>query len=241
MEVIDHTFKALGMNLKWIIFFSIPFLLAFFIPMLSPMPTYVAVGGSFLRTGSIPEMNQFELGLVIFASALSLFFISLAMVSINIIIKHNRTLTKIPKEVIEGIENYVFVLFWVLVTAELFYFVVYLLSYEYGVQEIVGPLVSLIVSLCLFYTPAAIVIDDLRPFRAIQASLRHIYRKPTLFLLWIAIALVALVALDAVFIMLKGSLPFARYILLIVNSLVLMPFLIVLQTQAYLTKYAILK
>ena len=241
MEVIDHTFKALGMNLKWIMFFSIPFLLAFVIPMLSPLPTFVALGGTFLRTGSIPRMTELELGFVIIASVLSIFFISFALVSINIIIKHNRTLTKIPKEVIEGIENYVFSLFWILVTAELFYFVVYLLTYGYGVQETVGPLITLITSLCLFYVPAAIVIDDMRPFRAIQASLRHIRKKPVLFLLWLAIALVSLVALDAVFIMLKDAIPFARFILLVINSLVIVPFLIVLQTQTYLTKYSILK
>lgn len=241
MEVIDHTFKALGMNLKWILFFSIPFLFAFAIPMVSPMPTFVALGGAFLRTGSIPDMSSIELGLVILASLVSILFISFALVSINIVIKHNRTLTKIPKEVVEGIENYVLVLFWVLVTAELFYFVVYLISYEYGVQEIVGPLVTLIVSMGLFYVPAAIVIDDMRPFRALQASFRHIYRKPMLFLLWLVIALLALVVLDAIFISLKGAIPFTRHILLILNSLVLVPFLIVLQTQIYLTKYTILK
>jgi hypothetical protein len=100
---------------------------------------------------------------------------------------------------------------------------------------------SLIASLGLFYAPAAIVIDDMRPFRAVQASYRHIMKKPMLFLLWLAIALIALIALDAFFIMLKNSIPFARYILLIINSLVLVPFLIVLQTQSYLTKYSILK
>jgi hypothetical protein len=241
MEVIDHTFKALRMNLKWIVFFSIPFLLAFMIPMLSPMPTYVALGGAFLRTGSIPEMTQFELGLVILASLVSTFLISFALVSVNIVIKHNRTLTKIPKEVIEGMESYTLTLFWLLITAELVYFVLYLVSYEYGIQEIVGPLASLVVSIGLFYVPAAIVIDDKRPFRAVQASFDHIRRKPVFFLVWIAIALVSLVALDAVFITLKGSIPFSRYILLVINSLVLMPFLVVLQTQIYLTKYSILK
>jgi hypothetical protein len=241
MEVIYHTFKALGMNLKWITFFSVPFLLAFFIPLLSPMPTFVAVGGTFLRTGSIPEMSYLDTALVIFATLLSLFCISFAIVSINIVIKHNRTLTKIPKEVIEGVENYVFSLFWLLLTAMLFYFVVFLFAYEYGVQEIVGPLVTFIVSLGLFYAPAAIVIDDKRPFRAVQASLNHIRGKPTLFLVWLVIAIVSLVALDAAFILLKGAIPFARYILLIINSLVIVPFLIVLQAQIYLTKYSILK
>ncbi|MFH1471072.1 MAG: hypothetical protein ABIF01_04950 [Candidatus Micrarchaeota archaeon] len=241
MEVIDHTFKALGMNFKWIVFFSIPFLLAFIIPMLSPLPTYVAMGGTFLRTGSIPEMNQFELGLVILATILSIFSISFALAAINVVRKHNRTLTKIPKEVVEGLEGNVLTIFGVYVTVGLFYFVVYLASYEYGIQEIVGPLITFIASLCLFYVPAAIVIDELRPYHAVRASLRHIYKKPALFLLWLVIAMVSLVALDAIFIILKDSIPFARYILLVLNSLVLMPFLVVLQTQAYLTKYTILK
>ncbi|MFH1448725.1 MAG: hypothetical protein ABIG39_07725 [Candidatus Micrarchaeota archaeon] len=241
MEVLDHTFKALRMNMNWIVFFSVPFLLAFTIPLLTPLPSYIAMGGTFLRTGSIPNMSGFELGIVILASLLSIFFISFALVSINILIKHKRTFTQIPKEVIDGIENYTLSLFWILVTSEILYFVVYLIAYEYSVQNVAGPLFTFIVSLGLFYAPAAIVIDDMRPFRAVQASFRHIYRKPMLFFIWMLIAFIALMSLDILSVVLKDSLPFGRYLFLVVNSVILLPFLIVFQTQIYLTKYTILK
>jgi hypothetical protein len=79
----------------------------------------------------------------------------------------------------------------------------------------------------------------MRPFRAAQRSFSMVFAKFDAFLLWIGISIVLLSVLDVVFLSLLphkiGSLA-----VVLINSLVLMPFLIVLQTQIYMSKYTIL-
>jgi hypothetical protein len=83
------------------------------------------------------------------------------------------------------------------------------------------------------------VIDEMRPYRAAQKSVSMVISKLPYFLLWLAIALVLLSAIDFAALALlphsTGSLA-----VLLLNSILLMPFLIVLQTQIYMSKYTIL-
>ncbi|MCX6777901.1 MAG: hypothetical protein NT157_03370 [Candidatus Micrarchaeota archaeon] len=239
--LIDHTIQTFELNIKWILFFSIPSLLAFLVPLFSPAPSYVSLGGTFLRTGSIPAMSELDAALAIISFLLSMFLVSIAIVAINMIIKSRRTMTKVSREMVGGLERYTLGVFWLFLTAEILLLVVNLIAYEYAVQEVVGPLVALFISTCIFYAPAAMVIDDLRPVRAIEASLTQIRRRFDYFVLWLAIAILALSALDVLFILIKGFFPYSRYAVLVINSLVVMPFLIILQTHSYISKYSILK
>jgi hypothetical protein len=224
-----------------VLFFSVPFLLAFAIPLLSPMPTYVSIGATFLRTGSMfVDLTYFDIGLIFVSSLASLFLISFATVSINLVIKSQRTLTNIRTEVIEGIEKYTTTIFLLYTLSTVLSLIVLLVSYEYGMEGLTTPLFSFFVSL-LFYVPAAIVIDELRPTEAMKMSLYMIKNKFALFILWLAVGFVMLSVLDIVLIALSDVIPWGRYIVLVLNSLIVMPFLIILQTQIYLTKYTILR
>jgi hypothetical protein len=120
---------------------------------------------------------------------------------------------------------------------------VLLVSYEYQVEGLTTPLFSFLISLVLFYVPAAIVIDELRPTEAMRMSLYMIKNKFVLFLLWLILGFVILTVLDVAFVFLATSfkLNWTRYVMLVLNSLIVMPFLVILQTQMYLTKYTILK
>ena len=241
-EVLDYSIEAFKKNAKLVLFFSVPFLLAFAIPLLSPMPTYVSIGATFLRTGSMfIDLTYFDIGLIFVSSLASLFLISFATVSINLVIKSQRTLTNIRTEVIEGIEKYtttIFLLYTLFIVLSL---IVLLVSYEYGMEGLTTPLFSFFVSLLLFYVPAAIVIDELRPTEAMKMSLYMIKNKFVLFILWLAVGFVMLSVLDTILIALSDVIPWGRYIVLVLNSMVVMPFLIILQTQIYLTKYTILR
>ena len=65
MDVIKYAAEAYTNNIKMLLFFSLPFLLAFLIPVFSPMPTYAAVGGTFLRTGSMyMDLTSFDIALI---------------------------------------------------------------------------------------------------------------------------------------------------------------------------------
>ncbi|MEM3555929.1 MAG: hypothetical protein QXF56_04395 [Candidatus Micrarchaeia archaeon] len=241
-EVIDYSIDAFKKNFRIVLFFSIPFLLAFAIPLLSPMPTYVSIGATFLRTGSMfIDLTYFDIALIFLSSLASLFLISFATVAINLVIKSQRTLTNIRTEVIEGIEKYTITIFFLYTLFLLLSLIVLLLSYEYGVEGLATPLFSFFVSLLLFYVPAGIVIDELKPTEAMRMSLYMIKNKFALFLLWLVIGFILLTAVDIVFIILSGAIPWGRYVVLVLNSLFIMPFLIILQTQMYLTKYTILK
>ena len=77
------------------------------------------------------------------------------------------------------------------------------------------------------------------PFRAAQKSVSMIISKFPYFLMWAVIAFVLLALFDGLALALLphkiGSLAGV-----LINSVVLRPFLIVLQTQVYMSKYTIL-
>lgn len=241
-EVIDHSIEAFKKNAKLVLFFSVPFLLAFAIPLLSPMPTYVSIGATFLRTGSMfIDLTYFDIGLIFMSSLASLFLISFATVSINLVIKSQRTMTNIRTEVIEGIEKYTATIFLLYTVALVLSLAVLLISHEYGVDDLITPLFSFFISLLLFYVPAGLVIDELKLTEAVRMSLYMIKNKFALFVLWLLVGFIMLTVIDILFITLSGYIAWGRYIVLVLNSLIVMPFLIILQTQIYLTKYTILK
>ena len=242
MDVLGHSVNAYMKNLKLMLFFSVPALLALLIPLASPLPTYIAVGGTYLRTSSMPELTGFDIAFMVIAFLASLFLISFATAAICIIVKSQRTLTHIRREVIGGIEKYVLNIFWIFLTAELLYIIVGMLAYEWQVQGWLNPLATLVGSLFLVYAPAALVIDDMRPFRAVEASFNSVKRRPELFLLWVAVAVVSLSIVEILaLVLLRENHKLAQLIVLVLNSLFIFPFLMVLQTQIYMAKYPLAK
>ena len=237
--ILSLSLKSYLKNAKLISFFSIPSLVAFLIPAMVNTPVFSALGGSFLRTGSIPDMTGEDIGIVIFGVLVSLYMVSFAIVNINIVIKSQRTGTSVKKEVFKGITGYTLNVFMLFLLGTIALLIIQLVTFEMGAQRWLAPLLSLAVWLPLFYAPAALVIDEMRPYRAAQKSVSMVISKLTYFLLWLAIALVLLSAIDFAALALlphsTGSLA-----VLLLNSLLLMPFLIVLQTQIYMSKYTIL-
>jgi len=237
--ILQLSFKAYRENIRLISFFSIPSLIAFLIPAMVNTPVFSALGGSFLRTGSIPDMTGADLGVVIFGVLVSLYLVSFAIVNINLVIKSQRTGTNIKKEVLRGITGYTLNVFSLFLLGTIALLIIQLVTFEMGAQKWLAPLLSLLVWLPLFYAPAALVIDDMRPYRAAQKSVSMILSKLPYFLLWLVIAFALLALFDAAALALlphkMGSLA-----VLLLNSLLLMPFLIVLQTQIYMSKYTIL-
>lgn len=242
MDVLKYTANAYLKNVKMVSFFSLPFLLAVLIPLLAPTPTYVALGGTFLRTGSMyVDLTGLDIAVIVVSFLVSLFLVSFAIVAINLLIKSQRTFTNIRTEVLEGIEKYTLTVFWLYLTAFIIGLIAILIGYEYGVSTWLSPLVAFLVSLPLFYAPTAIVIDEQRPLVAMRTSLFMIARRAEMFVLWIVIGIAALSLVDIIFLLLHSYLPYARYLVLIANALLILPFLIMMQVQIYLTKYTILK
>lgn len=238
-NILSYSLSAYFKNIKLISFFSIPALVALLIPALVNTPVFGALGATFLRTGSIPDLSGGELALIIISLLLSLYLMSFAVVNINIVIKSQRTKTDIKNEVIKGITGHTLNVFSLFLLGGIALLIIQLLTFEIGAQQLLAPILSFLIWLPLFYAPAALVIDELRPFRAAQKSFGMIFSKFPYFLLWLAIAFVLLSLLDAVFL---SFLPhkIGSFTVLILNSIIILPFLVVLQTQIYLSKYTIL-
>jgi hypothetical protein len=234
-----HALDAYLKNARMISFFAIPGLFALALPILMQTPVFNAFGASFLRTGSIPDLTNMDIGIMIFTLLISLYLLSLAIVNINIVIKSQRTGTNIRSEVLKGITGYTLNVFWLFLVGELLLLIIQLVTFEFGVQHWLAPLLSLLVTIPLFFAPTALVIDELRPFRAAEKSIRIFISKFPYIIWWFAIAFVSLVIVHSLFLFIlpHGIAPIAT---MVINALVLMPFLIVLQTQVYLSKYTIL-
>jgi hypothetical protein len=238
-NILQHSFEAYSKNIKLISAFAIPALIAFLIPTLVNTPVFAALGGSFLRTGSIPDLNPADFGIILVAVLLALYLTSFAIVNINIVIKSQRTQTSIKNEVMKGITGYTLNVFLLFLLGTIALLIIQLLTFELGVQVWLAPILSLIVWLPLFYAPAGLVIDELRPWRAAERSFKMVFSKLPYFFMWLAISFILLSLLDLIFL---NVLPhkIGSLAVLLINSLVLMPFLIVLQTEIYISKYTIL-
>lgn len=228
----DFYFKRLGL----VILFSIPFIFAFLIPFLVAAPTYLALGGVFLRTGSSPELSLSDILITAVAYAIAVFLIADTIVNVNIVVRSKRTLTDIRHDVLGAIGTHATRIFYIYTLMLLVLFIVQLVTYDNPLQSWIYPIVLLVLSYLLFFVPPAVVIDNSDTPTAIKRSAEMALRKPRLFVMWILISFftLSLVKVVADFIF---STPFSAYFVLLTNSLLLLPFLTVLQTQMYMEKY----
>jgi hypothetical protein len=219
-----------------IILFSIPFILATLIVSIVSAPTYMALGAVFLRTGSIPELSVLDIIITALGYALAVFIISDSIVNINIIIRSKRTVTQIRSDIVEAVGTHATRLFYIYTLLILLMFIVQLVTYDNPFQSWIYPIFLLVVSFVLFFVAPAVVIDNSDTPTAIRRSFAVAMKKPHMVAIWTLFAFVAL-SITEVFGNLIFSSPFSSYFTLLVNSLFVLPFLIVLQTQMYMEKY----
>jgi hypothetical protein len=219
-----------------IVIFSITFLLAILILNLVAAPTYQALGGVFLRIGSIPEISAVQFIIIAIGYALAVFLIADTIVNINIIIRSKRTLTTIRHEVLSAIGTYAMRIFYIYTLALLLMLIVQLIIYDNPFQSWIYPIFSLIISFLLFFVAPAVVIDNSSTPGAIRRSVDMAMKNLHLVLLWSVLALLLISVVEIVADFIFPS-PYSSYFVLLVNSLLILPYLTVLQTQMYMEKY----
>jgi hypothetical protein len=229
---VEFYLKRLGL----IVIFSIPLLFALLIPVLAPAPTYIALGGVFLRTGSIPELSLLKIVLVAIGYIVALFLIADTIVNVNIIIRSKRTLTTIRGDILSAMGNQAMRILYIYTVMLLLLFIAQLLLYGNPFQSWIYPLFLLVVSYLLFFVPQAVVIDNSDTIGAITRSARMALRKPGFFIIWTVMALLALSVVEVIADFILPGI-FASYFVLFIDSLFVLPFLLVLQTQMYMEKY----
>ncbi len=240
-SIVESTWETYKEHISLVLLFSIPFIIAFAIPALAPLPTYISAGAIFLRSASIfVNLSVTSLAVIVLGIVLSLLFISFAFVAISLIVKAEKTHVKTPGKVMRGIEGYTAKVFTVLLAYMIVLAVTNIVGYYLGVSDMLTAVVGFFGFALIFYAPSAIVVDDKRIWRAVKDSAKLMAGAPQYFMLWLTLITVTVSVLDFVLIALSGTL-FSQYILLVVNSLFVLPYFIIFQAEAYMRKFPMLR
>jgi len=240
-STINNSLQVYAKYLTMVVFFSIPFVIALMLPYLSPAPVFSALGGYFLRSGSLPELKTADMGIILALSVLSLFFLSLALVAINLVVKSSRTRTKVSAEALRGLGKYTMVVLAIFVAVKVVETLILIYVLATGAPEIPVLIFSFLASIGLFYVAPAVVLEEKKPAPAFISSYRHVLKKPLHFVMWLAVAFILLAIVSSLSFSLFSEAGVRQGFIVLVNSLVVLPFLFILQAQMYLAKYTIVR
>ena len=244
MKLLAHTLKVYTKNVGMVLFFSIPLIVALLLPLFSVAPTYSALGGYFLRSGSMPQMTTTDLLVVGIASIFSLLLLSLAMVAINLVVKSMKSNTNVSIQMIKNLGKYTLVVFSLFLAMKIIETGILVLAISNDVTELPVYIFSFLASLGLFFAAPAVVLEEKKPVPALIASYKHIMRKPLHLVTWLVLALVMVAVVMQLSYTLLDMFAVSRFItqliVVLINSLVVLPLLIIFSAEIYLTKYTIL-
>ncbi|ASI14027.1 multipass membrane protein [Candidatus Mancarchaeum acidiphilum] len=237
----NYSLKVYRSNFKLFLFFSIAFLIAFLIPLFASVPAYSDLGSIYLRSSSVYFGSSILGFIVIIISTLfSLLFLSFAIVSINLIVKQQRTSVKLSSKMLKGIEVYISRVFVLLLIFTFVIMGVNLSMYGSGFDGIATAVAILILTPFFIYTPSSIVIEDRKVINAILFGSRFLFKKFGYFLIFLVFGIVSLSVVGFVFDLIPNPV-ISGYMQLIVDSLFVLPFLVLLLSEMYISKFAMLK
>jgi hypothetical protein len=240
-SLLEDSWETYASNIKLVLLFSIPFIIAFLIPLLAPLPTYISGGAIFLRSASIfLNLNAIGIAAIIASVFFSLLFLSFAFVAISLIVKAKRTFTKNPRSVLREVEKYTGRVFVVLLAYAFILTLVNILGYFLGLEAILTPIVGFFLFMAIFYAPTAIVIDNKRIGAALNQSLELVASRPQYFLLWVVCIIFVVSVVDFAVIHATGTLV-SSYIMLILNSVFILPYFVIFQAEAYMKRFSMLR
>ncbi len=235
-RVFRNALKFYLERVKLIVLFSVPFLVSILLLSIVAAPTYTALGAVFLRTGSVPELSIVDVLLTVLAYVVSVFIIADSIVNINLITLSKRTLRDVSTEIVKAMGSYAFRIFYVYTIVLLLFLLAQLLLYDSAYRSLLYPAFVIIVSFFTFFVPPAVVVDHSDTSKALSRSVSMALRKPLFIILWSVFGFVVF-ALAKLLATVLFSSPFSSYFVILVNSLFILPFLIILQTQMYMEKY----
>ncbi|MCL5430043.1 MAG: hypothetical protein M1504_01030 [Candidatus Marsarchaeota archaeon] len=240
-NIIEYSMEVYTKHITLILLFSLAFIIAFAIPIFASFPTFNDMGGIFLRIPStFTNLNAFTAGVIVVATVFSLLFLSFAIAAISLIVKHSRTATRMKKEVINGLEKHTSRVFVVLLLYTAILEFLSIAAYAYGITQVIPSVIGLLITPFFFYAPASIVIDEKGVIRAMQLSAKVFVKNFQYVLLLLFSGIVALTVFDFIFILIGGTM-LSSYLMLIFTSIIIMPFFVVLQCEAYMRRFALLR
>lgn len=241
--VIQETWELYKEKISLALVFSIPFVIAFAIPLLAPLPTYISAGAIFLRSASIfvnGNISLLSLAVITVSTIFSLLFLSFAFVLISLLVKSKRTHSSTRIMDFRNMERYIGKVFTIFLIYTLILTVANIIGYSFGISSLLTAFVGFFLFAAIFYAPSAVVVEDKKVWRALKDSARLVAREPQYFILWLVLITVAISVLDIVCIALFGTL-WSRYIALVLNSLFVVPFFVIFIAEAYMDRFKLLK
>lgn len=239
-NVLVNAVRTYSKHKELILFSALSLIIAFLIPMLSPFPTYLSIGSTFLRTASVySNLSMFNIVVIIASTLFSLLFLSFAIVMINLIIKYNKTKVRMTREVISGLERYTANVFFVLFLFTFILMLVNVLTYSTSFSGVLTAIAGLALTPLFFYAPSSIVIDERTFTRALRSSVSFVFKRFDYLVLWLVVSIVLLSVFDLVFMPL-GPMVYG-YVVLIFDSVFILPFILVLQGEMYINRFAMLR
>ncbi len=235
MRALGYAMKLYREKAGFVLLFSIPFIVALLIPSLISGPTYISLGAVFLRTGSIPEIDPVSAAVTLFAYLVSMFLIAESIVGITLLVKTKRTMANPTSEVLGALRKYGITIFLAYTLAAMLILIAQLVTFDLAYRGIILPILMLVISFGVFFVPQAMVIDGYRLGQAIDASYSTVRKKFADVVLWILIGTILLTVSELMFFLLPH--PLGSYLVLLVNSVLVLPFLVIYQAQIYMKKY----
>ena len=226
-----------------LLIFSIPALLSYIILISFESETFPSLGGTFIRTTSAIYHLPFS-ALLITAGAYAIvaYLISDAIVNINLLIKRERTYTNIAKDILSGTTTYAIKLFIVSLIIILVLSLFQILTIDLSSRALLYGLLSFLFGLLLFYVPPAIVIDNQSIVSSITYSMRFVGKVYPLIMaiIWTILGLFFVSVVAETFLLIL-SYPFSEFATILVNAVIVYPYLFILQTHMYMDKYPLTK
>ncbi|MCL5008437.1 MAG: hypothetical protein M1156_00915 [Candidatus Marsarchaeota archaeon] len=239
-NVFSDSWETYSSNTKFVLIFSIPFVISFIIPLFAPLPSFTSLGAIFVRSASIfTNLNFTTVAVIIAAMFFSLLFISFAFVAISLVVKARKTRLAISKRVLQDIEKYIGKVFVVLIMYTIVLLAANIIGYIIGAQTLLTDIVGFFGFIPVFYAPSAIVIDNRSIVRSLKDSVRLVIKSPAYFIGWLLLATVVISVIDFVFVSLLGV--YAGYAVLLVVSLFVLPYFVIFLAEAYMRRFPILK
>lgn len=236
--VLNHSIETFKKNISLLVVFSLTFLFALLVPLLAGTPTYNAMGGVYLRFLSIPEMTALEKVVIVISFLISNFLMSFGIVAINLIVKKERAQINIKKEILDNVTRTTTLLFGVFVALFIINAFLQIIIVELKIPMIIGSLIYILLYLPFFYLGPAMVIDNFKPVRAFFTGINHMKKYPMRVVNWTGIGIISIFFTSVLtYIIFPNEF---QWLTILVNSFIIIPFLLIYQAHNYIEKYNIL-
>lgn len=236
--VLDHSINTFKKNISLLVVFSLIFLFALLVPILAGTPTYNAMGGVYLRFLSIPETTAMDRIVIIISFLISNFLMSFGIVAVNLIVKKERVQINIKKEIIDNVATPTTLLFGIFIFLFLLNALIQIAIVEFKIPQILGSLIYILLYLPFFYIGPAMVIDNFKPIQAFFTGINHMKKYPMRVVNWTVLGIITLFGTSLItYIIFPNEF---QWLTILINSFIIIPFLLIYQSHNYIEKYNIL-